>query len=57
MQTPTDQVTFTAEDVEQREASPVSMMPEGLLEALTAAEVRDLIAYLSGPGQVPPPGR
>jgi cytochrome c1 len=27
--------------------SPVSAMPEGLLDALTAQEVADLLAYLS----------
>jgi hypothetical protein len=31
------------------------MMPEGLLDKLTNAEVRDLIAYLAGPEQVPLP--
>ncbi|HEY2953394.1 MAG TPA: c-type cytochrome [Verrucomicrobiae bacterium] len=33
----------------------VSMMPEGLLQALTEGEVRDLIAYLRSPAQVPLP--
>jgi hypothetical protein len=31
------------------------MMPEGLLTQLKDAEVRDLLAYLAGPGQVPLP--
>lgn len=31
------------------------MMPEGLLQALTAEQVRDLIAYLMHPVQVPLP--
>jgi putative heme-binding domain-containing protein len=31
----------------------VSMMPEGLLQALTDNEVRDLVAYLRSPAQVP----
>jgi hypothetical protein len=33
----------------------VSMMPEGLLQALTEGDVRDLIAYLRSPAQVPLP--
>ena len=31
------------------------MMPEGLLQPLSDQEVRDLIYYLSRPGQVPLP--
>ena len=30
-------------------------MPDGQLDALTREQVRDLIAYLSGKGQVPLP--
>jgi len=33
----------------------ISMMPEGLMEGLTEREVRDLIAYLKTPAQVPLP--
>jgi cytochrome c1 len=35
--------------------SQLSLMPEGLLEALTDAQVRDLVAYLMGRTQVPLP--
>ncbi|MDQ3621801.1 MAG: c-type cytochrome [Verrucomicrobiota bacterium] len=35
--------------------SPQSIMPEGLLDALSEAQVRDLIAYLMHPKQVPLP--
>ncbi len=42
-------------DIEQREISPVSMMPEGLLLTITPEQVRDLIAYLRHPHQVPLP--
>jgi hypothetical protein len=31
------------------------MMPEGLLQAITEDEVRDLLAYLRSPVQVPLP--
>jgi putative heme-binding domain-containing protein len=33
----------------------LSMMPEGLLQAITEDEVRDLLAYLRSPAQVPIP--
>ena len=33
----------------------LSMMPEGLLQAISAEEVRDLLAYLRSPAQVPLP--
>ena len=33
----------------------VSMMPEGLFQAMTDEEVRDLVAYLKSPRQVPLP--
>ncbi len=34
----------------------LSMMPEGLLQAMAEDEVRDLLAYLRSPAQVPLPG-
>jgi len=34
----------------------VSMMPEGLFQAMTDHEIRDLVAYLKSPSQVPLPG-
>jgi putative heme-binding domain-containing protein len=42
-------------DIQLRRQSELSMMPEGLIAALTEQEVRDLIAYLASPGQVPLP--
>jgi len=42
-------------DIQSRETSPISMMPEGLLGVLTNEEVRDLIAYLRTSKQVAPP--
>jgi putative heme-binding domain-containing protein len=55
VQTPTDLVRVPKADIEERLRSAVSMMPEGQLATLKDAEVRDLIAYLAGPGQVPLP--
>jgi len=40
-------------DVKSLQQGEVSMMPEGLLQALSNAEVRDLVAYLKSPAQVP----
>jgi putative heme-binding domain-containing protein len=40
-------------DVSSLQQGEISMMPEGLLQALNNAEVRDLVAYLRSPGQVP----
>src|SRR5262249_43321224 len=57
LQTPTDLVRLSRSEIEERQRLEVSLMPEGQLAVLTDAEVRDLIAYLAGPGQVPlPPG-
>ena len=33
----------------------VSVMPDGLFDALKEDEVRDLVAYLASPRQVPAP--
>ncbi|MEX0704928.1 MAG: PVC-type heme-binding CxxCH protein [Planctomycetales bacterium] len=44
-------------DVEQRVASSVSIMPDGQLDPMRPDEVRDLIAYLAAPWQVPRPGQ
>lgn len=40
-------VRIELEDVEQEAASPTSLMPEGLLRALTAQQAADLIAFLA----------
>jgi putative heme-binding domain-containing protein len=37
-------------DIELMEPSPVSMMPQGLLNTLNAAEIQDLVAYLLSRG-------
>jgi putative heme-binding domain-containing protein len=41
-------VTLPIDTVVTDTVSPVSAMPEGLLDALTAQEVADLLTYLSG---------
>jgi hypothetical protein len=37
-------------DIQSREATPTSLMPSGLLDTLTDAEVLDLVAYLRTTG-------
>lgn len=55
LRTLTESLTLDRADVAKQEVSPVSMMPEGLLQALTSEQARDLIAYLMHPVQVPLP--
>jgi len=52
VQTMTDKLTVERSEVAGLEESPLSLMPEGLLEALSEAQVRDLIAYLNHNSQV-----
>jgi putative heme-binding domain-containing protein len=53
MQTINERVVLPRDEIEAIKESPVSMMPEGLLERLSAAEVRDLVSYLASTRQVP----
>jgi putative membrane-bound dehydrogenase-like protein len=55
LQTQNEAIRVAKADIDERKKSPVSMMPEGLLAPLSDVEVRDLIAYLAGPDQVPLP--
>ena len=55
LRTPTETHRIAAADIEQVVDSSVSIMPAGLLAGLSAAEVRDLVAYLMTPGQTPLP--
>jgi hypothetical protein len=52
VQTPTEQVRVLKSDIEKRETKPISLMPEGILATLNDKQVRDLLAYLAGKGQV-----
>lgn len=49
------EVTVDKGDVVKQEQLPVSLMPEGLLAALSDEQVRDLMGYLMGSAQVPLP--
>ena len=48
-------ITLPRAEVDRIEPSPSSLMPEGLLDPLAPAEVRDLFGYLMHRGQVPLP--
>ncbi|MSU36320.1 MAG: c-type cytochrome [Pedosphaera sp.] len=53
LRTLTEEHTVELSEVVKEDVSPLSMMPEGLLLALQLEQVRDLIAYLMHPVQVP----
>src|SRR5262249_31413423 len=53
VQTPNEVIPVPRAEIDERTRSPISLMPEGQLSRLTDEEVRDLIAYLASPEQVP----
>jgi putative heme-binding domain-containing protein len=53
LQTMTEIVTLERAEIAMIRESVLSLMSEGLLEGLTETQVRDLIAYLMHPSQVP----
>jgi putative membrane-bound dehydrogenase-like protein len=53
--TQNESIIIPVGEIDARERSKVSMMPEGLLLKLSDDEVRDLVAYLASPAQVPLP--
>ncbi len=55
LRSPTETITVDRRDVEESQLTPRSPMPEGLLQTLKDDQVRDLIAYLQHPSQVPRP--
>lgn len=57
LRTANETVFIPTGEIEERKESPVSMMPEGLFDRLSAAEIRDLVAYLASPAQVPLPAQ
>lgn len=56
VQTANDKVVIPKEEIDQRTSSTKSIMPEGQLKPMSATDVRDLVAYLGTPTQVPLPG-
>ncbi len=55
LKTMTETVTIERDEIESVRESALSLMPEGLLEALPPEQARDLIAYLMHRSQVPLP--
>ncbi len=55
VQTANEKLTLPAAEVSKVEMSETSMMPEGLVSQLNEQQLRDLLFYLSRPGQVPLP--
>ncbi len=55
LQTTNEIVTLSKDEIEVRKPTPNSMMPEGMLTPLSDGELRDLMAYLASPEQVPLP--
>ena len=53
--TANETLALPRKEIQSQQQSELSMMPEGLLAALSDQEVSDLIYYLSRPGQVPIP--
>ena len=53
LRTPKEDLILAKSDIDNRKTSTISMMPEGLLEALSAIDCRDLIGYLGSPTQTP----
>lgn len=51
-----DTITLSISDIAEIKPSTSSLMPEGLLQALSPDQVRDLFAYLMYSSQVPLPG-
>jgi putative heme-binding domain-containing protein len=52
LQTVNERIVLVEDDIEDLQESPVSMMPEGQIDALTPEQVRDLVAYLATKQQV-----
>ena len=52
LQTVNEKIVLPRSEIESQSVSPQSMMPDGLTARWSVEQIRDLIAYLSGPGQV-----
>jgi len=48
-----EDLVVARDEIEESRVAEISLMPEGLLDALGEDEVRDLVAYLQSPKQVP----
>ena len=55
LQSPTERVVISRADIEKLTPTDRSPMPEGILDQLSPADIRDLVGYLRHPTQVPLP--
>ena len=55
LRTPDERLVLTRDEIEEIRPSQLSLMPEGQLDILKDEQVRNLIAYLMSPQQVPMP--
>src|SRR5690606_24767135 len=55
LQTQTEKLVLPVAEIAARKATAASPMPEGLLQNLSESQIRDLLAYLKLPSQVPLP--
>ncbi|MEM7311175.1 MAG: family 16 glycoside hydrolase, partial [Planctomycetota bacterium] len=53
LRTETDTIVVPRDEIDEVRPSDLSTMPDGLLDGLADDEVRDLVAYLASPAQVP----
>jgi putative membrane-bound dehydrogenase-like protein len=53
LRTRDEELAIPLDEIEEIELSPLSTMPEGLVDALAFDEIRDLVAYLASPVEVP----
>jgi putative heme-binding domain-containing protein len=53
VQTQNELIVLPKNEIEERQKSNISLMPEGLLDKLNSNEIRDLVAYLASANQVP----
>ena len=56
VQTITAEEVVAKSEIAEQSKPGLSMMPMGLFTALTSEQVRDMVAYLASPAQVPRPG-
>ena len=52
---PGEEIVVPRNEIQSLRQGEISLMPEGLLQSMTDDEVRDLVAYLRSPRQVPLP--
>ena len=53
VRTQKEQLTIAPDEIDESQPTTLSLMPDGLLEGLSDADLRDLFGYLQHPVQVP----